>query len=173
MEKPNSNGGGQNTVFLIISYISWAAIAVNNWISLNWIYSKNHRTVWNVYIFLGDEAGIHAPIQMYYIMNYIVFNFAFAIILIGCVVFFISMIKKDQAIMNGMLGPITRFHFFPLLCGFILSVLGELGMEEGEIKEFYKVDKSGLAISLIGLISMVFIYVFTYLKSQNWWANFS
>ena len=173
MEKPNSNGGGQNTVFLIISYISWAAIAVNNWISLNWLYSKKHRTVWNVYIFLGDEAGIHAPIQMYYIMNYIVFNFAFAIILIGCVVFFISTIKKDQAIMNGMLGPITRFHFFPLLCGFILSVLGELGMEEGEIKEFYKVDKSGLAISLIGLVSMVFIYVFTYLKSQNWWANFS
>ena len=172
MEKPNSNGGGLNMVFLIISYISWVAIAVNNWISLNWLYSKKHKTVWNVYIFLGTEAGTHSPIQMYYIMNYIVFNFAFAIILIGCVVFFITTIKKDQAIMNGMLGPITRFHFFPLLCGFILSVLGELGMEEGKIEEFYKVDKSGLAISLIGLISMVFIYIFTYLKSQNWWANF-
>jgi len=172
MEKPNSNGGGQNTPFLIISYISWVAIAVNNWISLNWLYSKKHRTIWNIYIFLGDDANIHSPIQMYYIMNYIVFNFAFAIILIGCVVFFISTIKKDQAIMNGMLGPITRFHFFPLLCGFILSVLGELGMEADIFEDFYKTDKAGLAISLAGLISIIFIYVFTDLRSQNWWANF-
>ena len=172
MEKPNSNGGGQNTLFLIISYISWVAIAVNNWISLNWLYSKKHKTVWNIYIFLETEALAHCPIQMYYIMNYIVFNFVFAIILIGCVVFFISTLKKDQAIMNGMLGSITRFHFFPLLCGFILSVLGELGMEEGKIEEFYKVDKSGLAISLAGLISIIFIYIFTNLNSHNWWANF-
>ena len=109
---------------------------------------------------------------MHYIVNYIVFNLVFAIISIGCVVFFISTIKKDQAIMNGLLGPITRFHFFPLLCGFILSVLGELGMEADNLENFYKADKAGLAFSLAGLISMVFIYVFTYLRSQNWWANF-
>ena len=152
MEKPNSNGGGQNTVFLIISYISWAAIAVNNWISLNWLYSKKYRTIWNIYIFLEGQATEHSPIQMHYIVNYIVFNFVFAIISIGCVVFFISTLKKDQAIMNGMLGPITRFHFFPLLCGFILSVLGELGMEADNFQNFYKTDKAGLAFSLAGLI---------------------
>lgn len=172
MEKRNSNGG-QNTIFLIISYISWVAIAVNNWISLNWLYSEKHKAVWNIYIYLDEEADEHIPIQMYYIMNYIVFNFVFAIILIGCVVFFISTsIKKDPAIMNGMLGQITQFHFFPLLCGFALSVLGELGMDEESYEDFYKPDKAGLAFSLAGLISMIFIYIFTDLKSRNWWANF-
>ena len=43
-------------------------------------------------------------------------------------------------------------------------------MEADKIEEFYKVDKSGLAISLVGLISIIFI--FTNLNSRNWWANF-
>ena len=53
-----------------------------------------------------------------------------------------------------------------------MTVLGELGMEEGNIEAFYKPDKAGLPISLVGLISMIFIYIFTNLKSNKWWANY-
>ena len=162
-----------NIIFLVISCISWIAVSVNNWVSLHWLYSKKHRTWSVVYIYLEGEAVLQAPLQMHYIMNYIVFNLIFAIIFIACIVFFITTIfKKDQEIINGMLGKFTRFHFFPLLCAFAMTVLGELGMKADDIPAFYTSDKVALPITLIGLISMIFIYIFTDLKSSKWWANY-
>ena len=162
-----------NIIFLVISCISWIAVSVNNWVSLHWLYSKKHRTWSVIYIYLEGEAYIHAPLQMHYIMNYIVFNLIFAIIFIACIVFFVTTIfKKDQEIINGMLGKFTRFHFFPLLCAFVITILGELGMKAGDIPAFYTTDKAALPITLIGLISMIFIYKFTDLKSSKWWANY-
>ena len=140
---------------------------------MNWLYSKNHRTWSAIYIFLEGEAYIQAPLQMHYIMNYIVLNLIFAIIFIAFIVFFVTTIfKKDQEIFNGMLGKFSRFHFFPLLCAFVLTVLGELGMKANDISAFYTTDKVALPIALIGLISMIFIYIFTDLKSSKWWANY-
>jgi len=162
-----------NLIFMILSYISWVAITINNWIALSWLYNKKYRTIWNVYIYLEEEEKLQAPLQMYYIMNYIVFNLIFTIISIGCIVFFITtLIKKDQEVINGIMGKITQFHFFPLLCYFGMTILGELGMKADHIEDFYKTDKAGIALSLIGLISMILIYVFTEIKSENWWANF-
>jgi len=169
----NENHSILTKICMILSYISWIAASINNWIALNWLYSKNHRSLWNIYIFLEDELSYQAPIQMHYIMNYIVFNFAFAIIFISCIIYFyITLIKKDQEIIYGMLGNFSKYHFFPLLCCFGLSILGELGVNEGDLEAFHAPDKAGLAISLVGLISMIFVYIFTNLKSDKWWANF-
>ena len=106
-------------------------------------------------------------------MNYLVFNLAFAIILIGCIIFFIStLFKKDQEVINGMMGKISQFHFFPLLCFFANTVLGQLDMEADHVEDFYDSDKAGIGVSLVGLISIILIYLFTEIKSDNWWANF-
>jgi hypothetical protein len=125
-----TNQNGSTKLFLALAYISWTITSVNNWISLNWLYHKKHRTIWSIYIYLEFEAGLQAPIQMDYISNYIFFNFAFAIIFIGCIVFFITtLFKKDQDVINGMTGKFSRFHFIPLLFAFVATILGELGME--------------------------------------------
>ena len=175
MEKPiqSSSNNSLRPIFLIASYISWVAVAVNNWISLHWFYSKKYRTVWNIYIYLDNESIYYAPFQMYYIMNYIVFNFVFAVITIGCIVFLVkTLFQKDPQVIEGMMGNFSQFHFFPLLCAFIMSVLGELGAHADKPDEFYKGDKAGLAISLVGLISMIFIYIMTDLNTNDWWSNF-
>ena len=175
MEKPiqSSSNNSLRPIFLIASYISWVAVAVNNWISLHWFYSKKYRTVWNIYIFLDIESLEYAPFQMYYIMNYIVFNFVFAVITIGCIVFLVkTLFQKDPQVIEGMMGNFSQFHFFPLLCAFIMSILGELGAHADKPEEFYKGDKAGLAISLVGLISMIFIYIMTNLNTNDWWSNF-
>ena len=111
---------------------------------------------------------------MYYIMNYIVFNLTIAIIFIGCIVFFITTTcKKDQGVINGMMGKVTRFHFIPLLFFFVLTVLGEVvNKSYNHIKNFYDLNKAGIAIALIGLISMIIIYKFTVIKTEKWWINF-
>ena len=175
MEKPiqSSSNNSLRPIFLIASYISWVAVAVNNWISLHWFYSKKYRTVWNIYIYLDNESIYYAPFQMYYIMNYIVFNFVFAVITIGCIVFLVkTLFQKDPQVIEGMMGNFSQFHFFPLLCAFIMSVIGELGAHADKPEEFYKGDKAGLAISLVGLISMIFIYIMTNLNTNDWWSNF-
>ena len=181
MEKPiqSSSNNSLRPIFLIASYISWVAVAVNNWISLHWFYSKKYRTVWNIYIYIMgseedlEEGEYYAPIQMYYIMNYIVFNFVFAVITIGCIVFLVkTLIQKDPQVIEGMMGNFSQFHFFPLLCAFIMSILGELGAHADKPEEFFKGDKAGLAISLVGLISMIFIYIMTNLNTNDWWSNF-
>ncbi len=60
-----------NIILLILSYIFWLAVSINNWVALRWLYHLGYRRIWLVYIYLGDEAISQAPIQMYYIMNYI------------------------------------------------------------------------------------------------------
>ena len=173
IEPKQDDQQSSNLLFMILAYISWVAASVNSWVSLAWLYSKKHRTFWNIYIYLEDEAFLQRPIQMYYIMNYIVFNIAFATISIGCVVFFITtLFKKDQEVINGMMGKISRFHFFPFLCFLAMTIIGELGMDEGDIEAFYTTDKAGIAITLVGLASIIVIYLFTEIKSENWWANF-
>ena len=132
MEKPN-NIGGKNiikSIFLIISYVSWLLVAVNNLASLKWMYNGKKDfgcSVWNILISPNDSNDIYIPLQMNGIMVYIVFNFSYAIIFIGCVVFIIkTLIKKDQQIIEGMMGTISQFHFFPLLCAFVMTLLGEI-----------------------------------------------
>ena len=162
-----------NLILMILSYISWVAITINSWVALSWLYNKKHRTIWNIYIYIEEEGGLQAPLQMHYIMNYIVFNFIFSIISVGCIVFFVTtLFQKDEEVIDGIMGKISQFHFFPLLCYFGMTILGELGMKADHIEDFYDSDKAGIALSLVGLISMILIYIFTEIKSENWWANF-
>ena len=173
MQDSNETKNIATKICMVLSCISWIAASINNWIALNWFYSKNHRSLWNIYNFLESELSYQAPIQMHYIMNYIVFNFAFAIIFISCIIFLITLLfKNDEGVINGMFGKFSKFHFFPLLCCFGLDVFGELGINEGDLEAFHAPDKAGLAISLVGLISMIFVYIFTDLKSNKWWVNF-
>ena len=137
-----------NMILLIVSYIFWLAVSINNWVAIRWLYSLRYRRIWLVYIYLETEAGEQAPIQMYYIMNYIVFNLTIAIIFIGCIVFFITTTcKKDQGVINGMMGKVSRFHFIPLIFFFAMTVLGELDSKASHhITQFYDISKVGIGI---------------------------
>ena len=106
---------------------------------------------------------------MYEIMIYIVFNFAYIITLIGCIVYIIkTLIKKDQEIINGMMGTISKIHFFPLLCAFVMALLGEI-INGNNVKDIHY---TGLIISILGLASMIFIYIYTNFKNNVWWTKF-
>ena len=172
MEQPN-NIGGKNTIksiFLIISYVSWLLVAVNNLASLKWMYNGNKDgslgLVWNI-----STSNLYYPLQMDKIMIYIVFNFYYAIIFIGCVVYIIkTLIKKDQQIIEGMMGTISQFHFFPLLCAFAMTLLGEIYDED--IKKRKNIAFTGLVISIVGVATLIFIYINTNFKNNVWWTKF-
>ena len=192
MEQLKYNGAQQNSpnvVFLILSILSWLLLAINNLASLRWLY-REYFTVWNIYmssspiqIFIqaalsGDDRlrlrnlqsfDISLPLTIEKETIYKIFNFFFIISIIGCATFiFKTLIKKDQTIIDGMFGKYSKFHFIPLLFGFVMSLLGEI------IDEFNLDDiaYSGLAISLIGLACMIFVYINTNINSNEWWVSY-
>jgi hypothetical protein len=102
----------------------------------------------------------YIPLQMSELMIYIVLNFAFAMIFAGCVVYIVkTFIKRDIQAIDGLFGKFSQFHFFPFLCNFVMSLLGILSGNDMEKCDDFA--KAGLAISLIGLASMIFIYITT------------
>ena len=182
-EKFNFNGGENilKSICWILSYLSWLLLAINNIASLKYLYQQETQIIWNIIVrpppSSDPPSGIYinpvedyVPMQMDHLFIYIVFNFYIIISFVGCVVYIIkTLFIKEQQVTDGMMGNYSKFHFFPLLCAFILSVLGEAA--DGDNLD--DISNTGLAFSLIGLISMIFIYIMTQFKSQDWWAEYS
>ena len=117
-----------------------------------------------------SQPEIYTPIQMDQIMVYIVYNIWIILSIIGCVVFIIkTLFKKEQTVIDGMMGKFSQFHFFPLICAFILSVLGEIRDDNNS----YDVTNAGLVFALFGVASMIFIYIMTDFITMDWWAEYS
>jgi hypothetical protein len=81
-----------------------------------------------------------------------------------------TLIKKDQQIIEGMMGTISQFHFFPLLCAFAMTLLGEIYDED--IKKQKNIAFTGLVISIVGVATLIFIYINTNFKNNVWWTKF-
>ena len=119
------------------------------------------------------------PLQMQVSLYYICFILALIIITGGCFVFFFKTIfKKDDQVINGMMGQFSKFHFFPLLCASALFIIGECvdqdlfednkkAFNDDHFKNMYI---SGLVFSIIGLASFIFIYIMTDLNTDVWWV---
>ena len=206
MEKLNLNfSGGDNVVksiCWIMSYLSWLLLVASGWASLKWLVQDPSfvdgvdeiRWGWTIWGFfacrtfeiggLGNQNEIdplkvgYYPLQMQVSLYYICFILALIIITGGCFVFFYKTIcKKDDQVINGMMGQFSKFHFFPLLCASALFIIGECvdnlkeedwGTEKQE-DHFKNMYISGLVFSIVGLASFIFIYIMTDLNT-DWWV---
>ena len=143
-----------NNALLVSSILSWLLLAINNLASLKYLYRENF-SVWNIQTnptsFLTVSAAIYAskklrilqpsistsnllnpsnninvPLQIESQTIYKVFNFYFIVTFIGCAtLIYKTYIKKDQALIDGMFGKYSKYHFIPLLFAFSMSMLGE------------------------------------------------
>lgn len=186
MEKLNLNfSGGENivnSICWIMSYLSWLMLVITGWISIKWLDedpSLDHTgwTIWTITAFRANKENkdyiyIYRPFQMHVSLIYIVFILALLIILGGCIVFFIKTIfKKDDQVKTGMMGQFSKFHFFPLLCASALFIIGEcVDQNRANLNHEKKLVVSGLVFSILGLASMIFIYIMTDLNTQDKWV---
>ena len=163
----NKENSKVELIFKIISYISWLLLLVNGCVSLRWLYKKKYMRVWIINVIKKYE---YVPLKMYYIIIYLVFNFFIIILFFGCAYFFMAtLFQKNNDAINKLFKIPVSFNFFPILCAFIMFILGELKAEE--TKEINSIVRAGFAISLIGLISMIFIYISTEFDKENWISN--
>ena len=201
MEKLNLNfSGGDNVVksiCWIMSYLSWLLLVASGWASIKWLDQTpmgyegetEEQYGWTIWGFVAwrthKEQGEdkdplkkeYYPLQMQVSLYYICFILALIIITGGCFVFFYKTIcKKDDQVINGMMGQFSKFHFFPLLCASALFITGEC-VDQDLINDnglnydhFNKMYIAGLIFSIIGLASFVFIYIMTDLNTNDWWV---
>ena len=196
MEKLNLNfSGGDNVVksiCWIMSYLSWLLLVASGWASIKWLDEKRNiydfnpfkddkiNYGWTVWVFDAvrtpkggqDPLKGYLPFQMQVSLYYICFILTLIVITCGCVIFFVKTIfKKDDEVINGMMGQFSKFHFFPLLCASALFIIGECADNDlDDANHEKKMYISGLVFSLIGLASFIFIYIMTDLNTKDWWV---
>ena len=204
MEKLNLNfSGGDNVVksiCWIMSYLSWLLLVASGWASIKWLDElptdcddspgDDYLVGWTIWAFRAYRTGDckkkkdydylkedYYPLQMQVSLYYICFILALIIITCGCIIFFIKTIfKKDDQVINGMMGQFSKFHFFPLLCASALFIIGEC-VDNNDFDDYDEVNDhfknmhiSGLVFSIIGLASFIFIYIMTDLNTNDWWV---
>lgn len=101
------------------------------------------------------------PVVINDVVLYILFVILFVLAILSCVLIFLN--RNDSNVSNGLFGPITKFHFVPLLCASCLYIIGE----SFSFKNF---DKDApyvfsLIFSVIGLGCLIFIYLKTDLST--------
>ena len=176
-----------------MSYLSWLLLVASGWASIKWLDedpSLDDDTVHVGYTIWGFNAmrtengkdplkEDYYPLQMQVSLYYICFILTLIVITGGCFVFFYKTIcKKDDQVINGMMGQFSKFHFFPLLCASALFIIGECvdnlskedwADQEKEDDHFKAMYISGLVFSIVGLASFIFIYIMTDLNT-DWWV---
>jgi len=204
----NFSGGDNivKSICWIMSYLSWLLLVASGWASIKWLDElpsncdpdskpgddiKHGWTIWAFQAYRsadcdGDgEIDIdplkkgYYPLQMQVSLYYICFILALIVITGGCFIFFYKTIfKKDDQVINGMMGQFSKFHFFPLLCASALFIIGECvdnldkddWNTQKEVDHFKDMHISGLVFSIIGLASLIFIYIMTDLNTNDWWV---
>ena len=193
MEKLNldfsSGGKVVESICWIMSYLSWLLLVASGWASIRWLdhtpeLDKGGYIIWTIQAvrdLIYDEKNFahlayiyqyQYPFQMHVSLIYIVFILALLVILGGCIIFFVKTIfKKDDQVKSGMMGEFSKFHFFPLLCASALFIIGECIDEDRDNKDHEKsMAVAGLVFAIIGLASLVFIYIMTDLNTQDWYV---
>ena len=169
MEKLNLNFKGTDNIIKsicwILSVLSWLLFIVTGWISLRWL--KECDIVWTIYRMPSGNGAEYAPLQMQTSLIYIVFICMMTVALAGFIIYIIfSTVKKDESVEQGMLGSFSKFHFFPLLCASALFIIG-ICIPKNNAHHGKDMIISSLIFSILGLGSLVFIYIMTDLNTDK------
>jgi len=178
MEKANLNfNGSKNTITSIcwiLSVLSWLLFIICSAISFHWI--KDFGTVWTFYripivnwmfgVKTADNRMGTYPIQMQEAFIYLIFAFLLIVFLVAFIIFMVkSTCKKDSGFFNEMFSDIGRFHFIPILCGAALFLISE-SLEKNKNRHDKDRNIAGMIFVIIGLASMIFIYIKTNLPGD-------
>ena len=171
----------------ILSILSWLFFICSGWTSIKFLQDKGYKIIWTINTLdIGDngyyEVKTYYPIQINYVVLYIIFILTLLFAIVGFVIYIIkSTWKKEKSnnIFEGMMGIWPRLHSFPLIIISFIFLLGEYfyphysEIENEDYQKYFNRMKEirifGLAFSLIALISLIFIYIVTDLKTDKWY----
>lgn len=182
MEKFNINfKGSDNTmksICWILSLISWILLIVTGIIGVIDLFEYNFVWVIPKMESLGDSIPIiniiiyyflYRPMQIHEVFLGIIFIIALIFTVFGFLFYVILCTGgRNSYVMEGMLGPISRFHFIPLVCASALFLIGITDHSSDEVKSLII---TSLIFSILGLLTLVSIAYKSNLESGPWYAN--
>lgn len=183
MEKFNINfNGGDNTmktICWILSLLSWLLLIVTGIIGFVDLFDYNFIWIIRKWDTSGDSISIinflkylffYVPMQVCDVILIIIFILVLIFIVLGFLLYvYYCTFGKNNSIMEGMLGPIPRFHFIPLVCA---SALFLIGITEHKVDEYKNILITSLIFSILGLVTCAFIAFKSNLESGPWYATF-
>ena len=172
-DQPNTSSNYQkmsdddSQTWYIVSIISWIFFIISIWISYHSIIY-----VWTPYQNLNDyilEYYGYFPLEIRLRFPYLCIYLFFISIIGFSIYLYFTTYKKKQALYDGMLGDLSKFHFIPLLliAGlYILSISGAYisGGEEETFKSHRTLISFNLIFTIIGLICLIIVYLKTELN---------
>ena len=172
-DQPNTSSNYQkmndddSQTWYIVSIISWILFIISIWISYHSLIY-----VWTPYQKLNDyylEFYGYFPLEIKLRFPYLCIYLFFISIIGFSIYLYFTTYKKNQALYNGMLGDLSKFHFIPLLliAGlYILSISGSY--ISGAVEETFKSHRTlisfNLIFTIIGLICLIIVYLKTELN---------
>ncbi len=172
MVETNINFNGKeniiNSICWILSVISWLLLVLTGLLCFSILDSK--FIVWTFYKIpitknyydplecADNDMGFY-PIQMSIPMIYLVFGILVLFSIVAFIYYMVkSTCKKDQVIFDGMNGQWTKFHFIPIFFAAFLFLVGET---IGDKPNHSNMNICGMIFVLLGLASLIFIYLKT------------
>ena len=170
-QKEKNENPKNDIIFWALSCISWILLILTGWIAIKWLDDKDYYVIWTIFVERNYENYYYLPFQMHVATLYIAFISSMTIILFGFILFFIkTLFSKDKNIIKGMLGPITKYHFIPLLFASSLFIIGESYTDKNDFEKYGKdMHITGFILSIFGLMSLIYIYLHTDLDGCKWW----
>lgn len=168
----------------ILSIFSWLFFICTGWASIKIFHQEEYEIIWTIKKIgkSGYTKDDYNPIHINTVMLYIIFMITMLFAVAGFVIYIIkSTCKKEDNIFEGMMGIWSRLHSFPLILVSFLFLLGEyfypyyndIYLKKDYSKYFNHmrdIHFFALFFSLIALISLIFIYIVTDLKTDCWYA---
>ena len=160
-QKEKNENPKNDIIFWALSCISWILLILTGWIAIKWLDDKEYYVIWTIFVERNYENYYYLPFQMHVSTLYIAFISSMTIILFGFILFFIkTLFSKDKNIIKGMLGPITKYHFIPLLFASSLFIIGESYTDKNDFEKYGKdMHITGFILSIFGLMSLIYIYL--------------
>jgi hypothetical protein len=165
-------------LYSIISIISWILFIITGFFSIFFLFIFNNNKyvfIWSIRRISDSEKKKYFPIQINWFFIYLLFIITMVFGAIQCFKYIFSSIrKKNIALYFSMMGEISKFHFIPLFCisglfiiGISLNIICDKDKTHNPDLHFINGTISGMILSLIGLISLLIIYIQTTIKSNS------
>ena len=146
--------------FVLISLISWILVLITGWLSF---FVPNLD---GVFIFMNHAIATDGenpfPLFMYKVFFYILAIILLFSLTASFIIYVYNLFQtKDENVLNGMLGNISKFHFIPLICIAVLFIIGESIDKSFNVTHYFFC----LFFTILALFSMIFIYIYTKIDS--------
>ena len=155
------DGYNDSSSWHIISIVSWSLMLITQWASYHYGF----------FIWTGFENRISSRIGSDYFPISMNLSWLFIyLFLIAALAFGVYMVfttcKRNQSLYDGMQGSLSRYHFIPLLLIASIYIIALNSGKGQDLKYTRKILIFDLIFTILGLISLIFIYIVTQLNTE-------